>query len=129
MPLQKNAPVEASKPVSTVAKTVGNTKDPVQVTKFHSLKAPKGRGLFSFGTYIYFFGRPIVKFIIVRLRITYRSDLRNLQETTAESARTDCTITDENLLKKTFLQKREPTLITIAQQMQLEEMLVLLILL
>ena len=36
----------------------------------------------------------------MRLRITYRSGLRNLQETTAESARTDCTITDENLLKK-----------------------------
>ena len=56
----ENAPVEASKPVSTVAKTVGNTKAPVQVTKFHSFKAPKGRGLVSFGTYFYFFGRPIV---------------------------------------------------------------------
>ena len=38
----------------------------------------------------------------MRLRITYRSGLRNLQEITAESARTDCNITDASLLGRTL---------------------------
>jgi hypothetical protein len=38
----------------------------------------------------------------MRLRITYRSRLRNLQETTAESARTDCTLSDPSLAGKTL---------------------------
>ena len=72
---------------------------PVQVKKFHGFKAPKGPGKVTFGVFFYFFGRPIVKFIIMRLRITSSSRLRNLQAT-AESARTDCTIKDSSLVGK-----------------------------
>ena len=38
----------------------------------------------------------------MRLRITYKSGLRNLQETTAESARTDCELKDPLLAGKTL---------------------------
>ena len=38
----------------------------------------------------------------MRLRITYSSRLRNLQETTAESARTDCELSDLSLAGKTL---------------------------
>ena len=38
----------------------------------------------------------------MRLRITYRRGLRNLQETTAESTRTDCTLSDPSLAGKTL---------------------------
>ena len=38
----------------------------------------------------------------MRLRITYKSGLRNLQETTAESARTDCELKDPSLAGKTL---------------------------
>ena len=69
----------------------------VQINKFHGFKAPKGPGKVTFGVFFYFFGRPIVKFIIIRLRITYNSRLRNLQ-TIAESARSDCTIADPSLM-------------------------------
>ena len=69
------------------------------MTKFHGFKVPriKGPGKVVFGVFFYFFGRPIVKFIIIRLRITYNSRLRNLQ-TIAESARSDCTIADPSLM-------------------------------
>ena len=100
----ENAPVNASKPVATKAKTTSNTKAAVQVTKFHSFKKPttRGPGKVTFGTFIYFFGRPIVKFIVLRLRITYTRGLRNLQEATAESARTDCEIKNKDLLGLTL---------------------------
>ena len=95
-----NAEVPVTKPVATRPKTTTNTKAAVQVTKFHSFSKPttRGPGKVTFGTFFYFFGRPIVKFIIVRLRITYSRGLRNLQEATAESARTDCTIKDQSLV-------------------------------
>ena len=97
-----NAEVPVTKPVATKPKTTTNTKAAVQVSKFHSFTKPteRGPGKFTFGTFFYFFGRPIVTFIIVRLRITYSRGLRNLQETTAESARTDCKIKDPSLAGK-----------------------------
>ena len=100
----ENAPVIASKPVATKAKNTSNTKAAVQVSKFHSFSKPtqRGPGKVTFGTFFYFFGRPIVKFIIVRLRITYSRRLRNLQEATAESARTDCTIKEPSLVGRTL---------------------------
>ena len=99
-----NAPVAVDKPVATKPKTTTKTDAKVQVTKFHSFKKPTkpGPGVVTFGTFIYFLGRPIVKFIVLRLRITYRSLFRNLQEATAESARTDCEIEDKSLLGKTL---------------------------
>ena len=99
-----NAQVAVDKPVATKPKITKNTDAKVQVTKFHSFKKPtkKGPGVVTFGTFIYFLGRPIVKFIVLRLRITYRSLFRNLQEATAESARTDCEIEDKSLLGKTL---------------------------
>ena len=96
----ENAPVNASKPVATKAKTTSKIDAKVQITKFHSFKRPHGRGKVTFGTFFYFFGRPIVPYIVVRLRITYRIGLRNLQEATAESARTDCTIENPSLAGK-----------------------------
>ena len=99
-----NANVSVDKPVAVTPKTTGNSKAAVQVTKFHNFKQPttKGPGKVTFGVFFYFVGRPIVKFIVMRLRITYKSGLRNLQETTAESARTDCTLSDPSLAGKTL---------------------------
>ena len=97
-----NAEVPVTKPVATKPKTTTNTRAAVQVSKFHSFSRPttRGPGKFTFGTFFYFFGRPVVTFIVVRLRITYSRGLRNLQETTAESARTDCKIKDPSLAGK-----------------------------
>ena len=99
-----NANVSVDKPVAVKPKTTGNSKAAVQVTKFHNFKPPttKGPGKVTFGVFFYFVGRPIVKFIVMRLRITYKSGLRNLQETTAESARTDCELKDPSLAGKTL---------------------------
>ena len=76
-----NAVVEASKPICVKPKTTENKNAKVQITKFHGFKVPriKGPGKVVFSVFFYFFGRPIVKFIIIRLRITYNSRLRNLQ--------------------------------------------------
>ena len=72
-----NAEVPVTKPVATKPKTTTNTKAAVQVSKFHSFSKPttRGPGKVTFGTFFYFFGRPIVKFIIVRLRIILVEDL------------------------------------------------------
>ena len=97
-----NANVSVDKPVAVKPKTTGNSNAAVQVTKFHGFRAPRGPGRVNFGVFFYFVGRPIVKFIVMRLRITYKIGLRNLQETTAESARTDCTLSDPSLAGKTL---------------------------
>ena len=91
----KNAEVEVSKPVATKTKTTNNKKAEIQAQKFHTFKRQTNR--ITFGLYFYFLGRPIVKYIIMRLRLIYSSRLRNLAET-AESARTDCVIGDTSLL-------------------------------
>ena len=84
-----NAEVPVTKPVATRPKTTTNTKAAVQVSKFHSFSKPttRGPGKVTFGTFFYFFGRPIVKFIVVRLRIIlvedleiYKKQLLNLPE-------------------------------------------------
>jgi len=97
-----NAPVAVDKPVATKPKTTTKTDAPVQVTKFHSFKTEPGSQVVTLGVFFYFFGRPIVKYFVFRLRITYKSGLRNLQEAKAESARTDCEIEDKSLLGKTL---------------------------
>jgi len=101
-----NAPVEASKPIGKPNKS-DNNKAPVQFSKFHGFKKPprKGPGLVNFNVFFYFFGIPIPKFVVLRLRITYVGGrLRSLQnaEAKAESARTDCTVKDPNLAGKTL---------------------------
>ena len=100
----ENAVVNVTKPVSVTPKKTENKKARVQVTKFHGFKRPRtqGPGLVNFGVYIYFFGRPIVQLIVLRLRITYARGLRlrDLQAATAESVRTDCSITDTTLAGK-----------------------------
>ena len=100
----ENAVVNATKPVSVTPKKTEDKKASVQVTKFHGFRRPqtRGPGLVKFGVFIYFFGRPIVKFIVLRLRITYAWGLRlrDLQAATAESVRTDCEIIDKGLAGK-----------------------------
>ena len=97
-----NAQVAVDKPVATKPKTTTKTDAPVQVTKFHSFKTEPGSRVVTLGVFFYFFGRPIVKYFVFRLRITYKRAFRNLQEATAESARTDCEIEDKSLLGKTL---------------------------
>ena len=100
----ENAVVNVTKPVSETPKQTENKKASVQVTKFHGFRRPQtqGPGLVNFGVFIYFFGRPIVSFIVLRLRITYARGLRlrDLEAATAESVRTDCSITDKTLAGK-----------------------------
>ena len=102
----ENAKVEASKPIGIPNKK-DNNKAPVQFSKFHGFKKPtrKGPGRVNFNVFFYFFGIPIPKFVVLRLRITYVGGrLRSLQnaEAKAESARTDCTVKDPNLAGKTL---------------------------
>ena len=100
----ENAKVEASKPIGKPNKSDKN-KAPVQFSKFHGFKKPtkRGPGPVNFNVFFYFFGIPIPKFVVLRLRITYVGGrLRSLQnaEAEAESARTDCTVKDPNLAGK-----------------------------
>lgn len=98
----ENAPVEASKPIGKPNKN-DNNKAPVQFSKFHGFKKPtrRGPGPVNFNIYFYFFGIPIPKFVVLRLRINYVGGrLRSLENAVAESARTDCTVKDPNLAGK-----------------------------
>ena len=100
----ENAKVEASKPIGKPNKSDNNSA-PVQFSKFHGFKKPKskGPGTVNFNVYFYFFGIPIPKFVVLRLRITYVGGrLRSLQNAEAESARTDCTVKDPSLAGKTL---------------------------
>ena len=98
----ENAAVEAKKPIVTRKKT-NNKSAKVQFSKFHGFQKPttKGPGEVKFGVILYFLGKPIAKYVILRLRITYAGGrLRSLQSAQAESARTDCKIKDESLAGK-----------------------------
>ena len=100
----ENAKVEASKPIGKPNKS-DNNKAPVQFSKFHGFKKPtrKGPGPVNFNVFFYFFGIPIPKFVVLRLRINYVGGrLRSLQDAVAESARTDCKVKDPNLAGKTL---------------------------
>ena len=85
-----NSFVPASKPVSQKGRKIGNKKAQIQIMKFHSFSIV-GKKI-SFSTFFYFISRIIPYSIIFRLRVTYASRLRNLQEAQAESVRTDCII-------------------------------------
>ena len=100
----ENAKVEASKPIGKPNKS-DNNKAPVQFSKFHGFKKPtrRGPGPVNFNVFFYFFGIPIPKFVVLRLRINYVGGrLRSLQNAVAESARTDCKVKDPNLAGKTL---------------------------
>ena len=98
-----NAEVPVTKPVSRQPKITTNTKASVQLSKIHSFKrSPTEGGKFNFGSFFYFLARPIPALMYIRLRIYYSRRLRNLQEATAESVRTECKIKDTNLAGKTL---------------------------
>ena len=85
-----NSFVPATKPVSQKGRKIGNKKAQIQIMKFHSFNI-EGKKI-SFASFFYFISRIIPYSIIFRLRVTYASRLRNLQEAQAESVRTDCII-------------------------------------
>jgi len=98
----ENAAVEANKPIGKNKKT-DNKKAAVQFSKFYGFQIPttKGPGEVKFSVILYFLGKPIPQYVILRLRITYAGGrLRSLQSAQAESARTDCKIKDESLAGK-----------------------------
>lgn len=96
--------VESDKPVSVKGQNNVNPLAKVQVVKFHSFKIEVVVQKIKFGVFFYFFGRKIVPVVIFRLRITYNSRLRNLQDESVEAAsvKSECYITDPNLLNTTL---------------------------
>ena len=86
--------------VSTKSKGKGNKKAAIQFSKFYGFHSPTGIGPFYFNVLFYLI-RIVPKWIIFRLRITYNSRLRNLDlgdAGTAESARSDCTPEDNDMV-------------------------------
>ena len=67
--------------------------------KFHSYSTSVEEGKINFNTIFYFHNKTIPHTTVYRVRITYNSEsgLRNLQTVQADSARTDCVITDPSL--------------------------------
>ena len=86
--------------VSTKSKVKGKKKAAIQFSKFYGFHSPTGIGPFYFNVLFYLI-RIVPKWIIFRLRITYNSRLRNLDlgdAGTAESARSDCTPEDNDMV-------------------------------
>ena len=86
--------------VSTKSKGKGNKKAAIQFSKFYGFHSQTGIGPFYFNVLFYLI-RIVPKWIIFRLRITYNSRLRNLDlgdAGTAESARSDCTPEDNDMV-------------------------------
>ena len=70
----------------------------MQVKKFHTFKRPNKK-VVTFNILFYFLNRPIVKTIVLRLTIKYKSGgrLRNLEDNIpGESVPTPCVIKDES---------------------------------
>ena len=66
----------------------------IQLMKIHNFHFPSPKKM-KFDIFLYFFGKQIAKFIVLRARITYFNRLRNLQEMSAESVRVDCRISQD----------------------------------
>ena len=96
---EEDYPVDSDKPVSQKGHKTDNKHSHIHIMKFHSFKP--GQNKINFKTIFYFIGKVIPYKIIYRLRITYNSKLRNLQTGTAESVKTDCIITNKNLVGST----------------------------
>ena len=94
-----DAQVDASKPISTKGYTTDSKDSDVQIMKFHSYSTSVEEGKINFNTIFYFHNKTIPHTTVYRVRITYNSEsgLRNLQTVQADSARTDCVITDPSL--------------------------------
>ena len=92
--------VSPNYPVSIKPKVKDDKTATIQILKFHSFTPVKKENKITFGIFFYFFNRHIPRYVIFRLRITYSSKLRNLQEEQSESVRTDCVIKDESLLDR-----------------------------
>ena len=97
----KDSFVNQNKNVSQKGYKIDNKSANIHFMKFHSFTKEKEQGKIKFKTLFYFFDQVIPYSIIYRLRITYNSKLRNLQTGTAESVRTDCIITNKNLVGST----------------------------
>ena len=96
----ENSFVPPNTPVSIKPKVKDDKTATIQILKFHSFTPVKKENKITFGIFFYFFNRHIPRYVIFRLRITYSSKLRNLQEEQSESVRTDCVIKDESLLDR-----------------------------
>jgi hypothetical protein len=95
-----DAQIPADTPVSTQGTETDNKDAGIQLMKFHNYNANKKQ--ISFGIFFFFINRPIPRFIIIRIRITYRFRLRGLDEETteADSVRTTCSLKATQLAGK-----------------------------
>ena len=92
----QDSQVIATKPVSTKGRKTKNKSLKVQIMKFHSFRTENGGKSILFSTFFYFISRTIPYSIIFRLRVTYGSRLRNLEDQMADSLRTNCIISDKS---------------------------------
>ena len=94
----QDATVSVDKPVSSQGQVIDQKNDAVQILKFHSYSDQRTtQGIISFYAFLHFIGKKVPYSVILRLRVNYNSRLRNLQTGTADSLRSDCIITNENL--------------------------------
>ena len=96
----QDSQVIATKPVSTKGRKTKNKSAKVQIMKFHSFRTENGGKSILFSTFFYFISRTIPYSIIFRLRVTYGSRLRNLEDQMADSLRTNCIISCRHRRKK-----------------------------
>ena len=88
--------VDDGKPASSQGREIENKTADVHVMKFHSYRLVSKK--IFFGVYLYFRNRPISRYIVFRLRISYFSSLRNLLE---DSVPSNCTIVNGSLADTT----------------------------
>jgi len=95
-----DAPIAADTPVSTQGTETEKKDAGIQVMKFHNFK-PVQRTI-TFGVFFFFINKPIPRFIIFRIRITYRLRLRGLEGETesADTVRTLCSLKATQLAGK-----------------------------
>ncbi len=90
--------IDPKKPVSLKGYKTGNKNAGYQFSKFQLFKGEKNSDKITFFVLLFF--KKIIPYrLIFRLRVLYSSRLRNLEET-AQSVRTDCTISNEDLVGK-----------------------------
>lgn len=93
--------IEASTPVSTKGTETDIKNAGIQIMKFHNFKTSKNA--IKFGVFFFFFNRPIPKYIIFRLRISYSYRLRNLYDgNIADTVRTTCLLKEQKLIDKEY---------------------------
>ena len=95
---EEDTKVDPNIPVSTKGQLNNKKNARVQIMKFHSFKAENKK--INFGTFFYFYKKSIPYKVTFRLRITYNSRLRNLQKNQADCAKSECVITDPQIVGK-----------------------------